>query len=302
MKQAVLIHNPTAGSGEHSKERLIEELESAGYEIKYFSTDIPGWERFTKHEAEVIFLAGGDGTVQKLAAELLKAGDPVQKIPVQILPLGTANNIATTLGLNISVEELIQLQKLESFDAGEVEGTGESDFFIEGIGFGIFPRLVKVMKERKKEEGEPKDPEVELKQSLKELLQIVRNYEAREAIIIADEEEITGKFLLIELMNIRFIGPNFDLAPTSSTNDGNLELVAIPEEARENLEGYIQELLNNNKNASLEDFALLRKIKRGRFKWFGGDMHVDDERIENYQGKEIKVKVNEAVFNFRIKS
>ena len=302
MKQAVLIHNPTAGSGEHSKERLVEVIESAGYEVKYFSTDIPGWERFTKHEAEVIFLAGGDGTVQKLAAELLKAGDPVQKVPVQLLPMGTANNIATTLGLNIPVEKLVDLKKLESFVAGEVEGTGESNFFIEGIGFGIFPRLVKVMKERKEKQGEPEDPEVELKQSLQELLKIVRNYEAREAIIIADGEEITGKFLLIELMNIRFIGPNFDLAPTSKINDGNFELVAIPEEARENLEEYIQDLLNDNRKASLEDFTLLRKIRRARFKWFGGDMHVDDERIENYQGKEVKVKMNEAAFNFRIRS
>ncbi|MCY2688709.1 diacylglycerol/lipid kinase family protein [Salinimicrobium sp. TH3] len=302
MKQAVLIHNPTAGSGEHSKERLVKKIETAGYEVEYFSTDIPGWERFIQYKAEVIFLAGGDGTVQKLAAELLKAGDPVQKVPVQILPMGTANNIASTLGLNTSVEKLVKLQKWESFDAGEVEWTGDSNFFIEGIGFGIFPRLVKVMKERKKEEGEPEGPEVELKQSLQQLLQIVRNYEACEAIIITDGEEITGKFLLIELMNIRFIGPNFDLAPTSRINDGKLELVAIPEEARENLENYIQDLLNDNRKASLEDFTLLRKISMGRLKWFGGDMHIDDERIENYQGEEVKFKINEAAFNFRVRS
>jgi hypothetical protein len=78
--------------------------------------------------------------------------------------------------------------------------------------------------------------------------------------------------------------------------------VAIPEEARENLEEYIQDLLNDNRKASLEDFTLLRKIRRACFKWFGGDMHVDDERIENYQGKEVKVNINEAAFSFRIRS
>ena len=299
MKHAILIHNPTAGSGKHDKKTMVKEIESAGYEVEYYSTNIPGWERFTRNEFDVIFVAGGDGTVQKLAAELLKAGGRIQKVPVQILPLGTANNIATTLNLTISTEKLVKLQNSVGFDSGEVEGVGDTNFFIEGLGFGIFPRLVKIMEERKKEEGEPEDPNEELRQSLQELLHIVRNYKACEAIIIADGEEFTGKFLLVELMNIRFVGPNFDLARGADPGDGSFDLVAVPEDAREDLEEHIIGLLNTKKSTFLKDFTV-KQVEQARFKWMGEDMHIDDERIEKYQGEEVKVKNRNAAFNFRI--
>ncbi|WP_051286372.1 diacylglycerol/lipid kinase family protein [Salinimicrobium terrae] len=302
MKQTILIHNPTAGSGKHDEKTLVKKIEAAGYEVKYYSTDTPGWERFTRNEADVIFLAGGDGTVQKLAAELLKVGAPIQKTPVQVLPLGTANNIATTLNLNLSIKALDELKNIEPFDVGQVEGAGEAGFFIEGLGFGIFPKLLKVMEKKKKNEGEPEDPDDELNQSLQELLEIVRNSKACEAIIIADGEEITGRFLLVELMNIRFIGPNFELAPGALTGDGSFELVAVPEKARKDLESYIQDLLKKDENIFLEDFVFSKKVKKVRFKWFGKDMHIDDERIDDYKGEEIKVENKHAAFNFIVES
>lgn len=297
--KAILVHNPTAGAGEHSKKSLTKKLESAGYEVKYFSTDIPGWERFTSHEANVIFVAGGDGTVQKLAAALLKAGDQVKKVPVQILPMGTANNIAATLKLDDPVEELVAYRNTIGFDVGKVSGAGDANFFIEALGFGIFPRLVKIMEEKEEENGEL-DPDVELRKSLQELLKIVNDYEAREAIIIADEEEITGKFLLVELMNIRFIGPHFELAPGANTGDGNFELIAVPEDARQDLAEYIQDLIENRKKRPLENFSFFKKVKEVRIKWMGEDMHVDDESIEGKEREEIQVRNLQAVFEFRI--
>lgn len=299
MKKAILVHNPTAGSGEHTKKNLIKKIETEGYEVKYFSTDVPGWERFVKKDADVIFVAGGDGTVQKLIAELLKAGDAIQKVPVQILPMGTANNIAATLQLDAPVEELVAYKNMVGFDVGKVSGAGEAEFFIEALGFGIFPKLVKIMEEKEEEEGEL-DPDVELKKSLQELLKTVKDYEACEAIIVADEQEITGNFLLIELMNIRFIGPHFDLAPGAQTGDGNFELIAVPEDAREELVQYIEDLIDNRKKRPLEKFAFFKKVKKVRIKWMGEDMHVDDERIKGKRGEEIKVTNSKASFQFRV--
>lgn len=299
MKQAILIHNPTAGSGEHDKKSLAEIIETAGYKVKYYSTAIPGWKIFTKQKPEVIFVAGGDGTVQKVTAALLEAGDPVQKIPVQILPMGTANNIAATLQLNAPVKEIVEYRNKVEFDVGKISGAGDIHFFIEALGFGIFPLLVKVMEEKEDEVGDL-DPDVELQKSLQKLLKIISTYEAREAIIIADENELTGKFLLVELMNIRFIGPHFDLAPGAKTGDGNFELIAVPEDARDELAQYIRDLMENRKKRPLEEFTLLRKVKEARIKWMGEDFHVDDERIEGKEGEEIKVRIDHAALNFII--
>ena len=173
MATAILIHNPTAGDGDHEKKRLTAQIRSFGYEVKYFSTQIPGWEIFLKEDAEKIFVAGGDGTVQKLAEELLKEGKKFRKIPVQVVPMGTANNIATTLKLELNTEDFDNYKKSIGFDTGHVKGVGEEDFFIEGIGAGIFPKLVKVMKAKEEEEGEPDDPEEELRQALEQLITVV---------------------------------------------------------------------------------------------------------------------------------
>lgn len=302
MKKAVLIHNPTAGDGNHSSGDLKRKIKSAGYKLKYYSTDFPGWEKFTEEKAEVIFVAGGDGTVQKLAKELLRAGGATQKTPVQLIPLGTANNIAVTLGVNEKTEELLNYINKVGLDIGKVNGAGEAEFFIEGIGFGIFPRLVKVMEVIEESEGNLGTPGEALQRSLKELLKIVNEYKAQEAIVIADNEEITGRFLLVELMNIRFIGPNFELAPNAETGDGQFELVLIPEENREDLKKYIFELLqDNNSENRLEEFALLRKVSAVRMKWDGQDVHVDDETIEDFAGGEITVENIQNSLYFRSK-
>lgn len=297
MATAVLVYNPTAGDEDHSKKRLLALVKSFGYEVKYFSTDLPGWKSFVNVEADKIFVAGGDGTVKKLAAELIKEESGIRKTPVQVLPMGTANNIATTLKIDVHNEKMANYQNITAFDTGEVQGMGENDFFIEGLGFGIFPRLILEMEAKE----EPEDPEDELKRSLKLLLKIVQDFEAREAIIIADEEELTGKFLLIECMNIRFIGPNFELAPNAEPGDGKFELVAVPEDGREKLMGYIEHLLDpSKKDIPLEDFSQLRRVKKLRLKWEGTDLHIDDEVDLDYHGQELEVKNNYGSFIFNV--
>ena len=295
MSSAILIHNPTAGDEEHSRKKLVKLIESFGYEVDYYNTDLPGWNRFLKRNAEKIFVAGGDGTVQAVAAELLKASPHFRQTPVQILPMGTANNIATTLKLEVNDEKISNKEKTTGFDTGKIKGVKDVDFFIEGIGFGIFPALVKQMKSAE----EPEAPEDELKQSLKNLLKIVEDYEAREVIIIADGEEITGKFLLVECMNIRYIGPNFELAPNAKPGDGEFELVAIPEVGREKLKHYVKNLLEeNSRQLYLEEFALLRKVKEVRIKWQGEDLHIDDEVDLDYHSEEIEITNNPGSFIF----
>ena len=291
MATAILIHNPTAGDGDHEKNRLIAQIRSFGYEIKYFSTQVPGWEKFVEKDAEKIFVAGGDGTVQKLAKELLDQDEEYRLIPVQVVPLGTANNIATTLKLELNTEDFSNYEKKINFDTGHVNGVGEIDFFIEGIGAGIFPRLVKVMNAKEEEEGEPNDPEKELKQALELLIEVIKEYEAVDAIVIADEEDHSGKYLLLECMNIPFIGPNFELAPNANPGDGTFELILVPEDGRELLITYIKSILNGNKNyTALEQFAHLIKVKHLKFKWMGEDLHLDDEVELDYHQQGVQVK------------
>lgn len=295
MKQAVLVHNPTAGDGNHEKQELKKMIEDAGYEVNYYSTKSLFWKHFTHEDVDVIFVAGGDGTVQKLSKAMLEAKQKkILQVPVQVLPFGTANNIARTLEIAHAGEVLGRQSREVGFDIGVVEGVDEETFFIEGIGCGIFPQLVKVMEV--KEEEEKRD---EIQQSLKELLKLLKTYRAGEAVIVADKEEITGKFLLVELLNIKYIGPNFELAPNAATGDGYFELVIVREDAREELFDFVRATLDGRSvSKEIADFAEVRKVKNVRLKWMDKDLHVDDEIIENYEGGEIDIRNKKEVFKF----
>src|SRR5437899_2591860 len=137
-----LIHNPTAGRqrrGEASK--LVELLESAGHDVRYRSVKQPGWKRALKKKADLVVVSGGDGTVGKVARRMVGRG-----IPIAILPSGTANNIARTLGqVERPFEELVRSwenARHVKLDAGVASGPWGERYFIEGMGAGLFADLL----------------------------------------------------------------------------------------------------------------------------------------------------------------
>ena len=71
MKKIHLLHNPGAGAAAYDKKHLIDMIESAGYNCSYSSTKKEGWCDIVNLHSDFIAVAGGDGTVRKLARELL---------------------------------------------------------------------------------------------------------------------------------------------------------------------------------------------------------------------------------------
>lgn len=89
----VLIHNPKAGDRKHGKKQLMASLIRSGHQAFYHSIKERGWKKAFKKPVDLIIAAGGDGTVHKTAWQIVDSG-----IPLAILPLGTANNLARSLG------------------------------------------------------------------------------------------------------------------------------------------------------------------------------------------------------------
>lgn len=77
-------------------------LHLAGVKVDVVKTDSEGHARRYIEELETlpdaILVAGGDGTVSETVSGLLRRGNPKEKAPsIGILPVGRANNIATTI-------------------------------------------------------------------------------------------------------------------------------------------------------------------------------------------------------------
>ena len=92
--RAILFHNPTAGWGKFTKKELMTALRLGGLTPHYCSTKGRRFKKTLHQPADLVVVAGGDGTVTKVIAQM-----PDLRIPVAILPLGSANNIARSFGV-----------------------------------------------------------------------------------------------------------------------------------------------------------------------------------------------------------
>jgi diacylglycerol kinase (ATP) len=293
MKSVKLFHNPTAGEGEHSKETLIRQIEKAGYDCSYSSTKKNDIEESTPENTDIIAAVGGDGTVRKLAASLRdKPG------PIGLLPSGTANNIARTLGIKGTTEEIINrwaANNSRAFDIGRISGMEKNTFLLEALGFGVFPKLMKEMRERKVKSDRPED---ELHEALDRLHNIILNYKPRECRIVLDSQEFHDNYLMVEIMNIQSLGPNLNLSPLADPGDGELDVILVPESQRIELAGYIERRLRYGKD---EPFLYkAHKAKKVKVTWKGHLTHVDDELIKTGKSAEITIDVVQGILEFLV--
>ena len=303
MKVAKVLHNPNAGDGDNSDKDLIAALEAEGYRCSYLSTKEKGWEKkdWDKIESEdidFVIVAGGDGTVRKLAGELLDRKLIEKKLPIALLPFGTANNIAKTLGIAGGAEEIIKSWKqheLKKYDVGRIDGIKKNKFFIESYGYGVFPRLMKEM--RKLDKSLFETPEQKIKTALQILYNIILNYKTKLCKLNIDGEDYTGKFLLVEIMNTSSIGPNLHLAPFADPGDGAFEVVLISESQREEFAKYVTGKLEGKKE---DPFFTVLKAKKLQIFWDGTALHVDDEHIVLDEPAHVKIEIQPGLLEFLV--
>lgn len=123
-KRALLIVNPRARRGAESIASVRTVLEQAGIEIEEAQTsDKENASELISRRADHVDLAivgGGDGTLNAAAAGLVYTG-----LPLGVLPLGTANDFARTLGIPadpVKAAEIIVAGQQKLIDLGEVNG------------------------------------------------------------------------------------------------------------------------------------------------------------------------------------
>jgi len=294
MKRITLVHNPTAGDEEHSKKELKNLIEKNGFECRYLSAKDMAWKEI-KSSTDILMIAGGDGTVRKVTKELLQKKLLEHIWPIALLPIGTANNIAKTLGVKGSNEEIISaLRQAETkkFDVGKVFHVNNTEFFLESLGYGIFPYL---MKEMKAIESKDDTPEEALKKAMEKLLEIIESYHPRGCELEIDGTDHSGTYLLAEVMNTKSIGPNLFLAPEGDPGDGEFDVVLIPESDKEKFADYVKQKLDGREIHY--DFHPV-KAKKINISWQGTHVHVDDEIIKLEESAEVEAEIKPALLEF----
>lgn len=299
MKKIQLIHNPGSGDENHDKEELIRIIEENGYSCSYNSTKKKDWKDFDR-KADIVVIAGGDGTVRKVAAAILDNSLLDRPAPLGLLPLGTANNVSKALNISTDTAATVQSWKgsrSKSFDVGRIYKIDDVQFFLESFGYGVFPYLMQQM--RKIGEIADETPEENLARALKVFYEVIQNYEPRFCRLEVDGTDHSGKFLLAEIMNTPSIGPNLVISPLSDPGDGEFEVVLVPEEQKEKFLAYIAGKIENREE--VYSFHTL-KGKQIRISWEGTHVHVDDEVVKLEEGAEVRIQLKRGLLEFLVPS
>lgn len=137
----MLVVNPASRRGGRLLEQATRAFGDAGVEFDVMMTDAPGHgaELATRHAADydAVFTLGGDGTAIEVIGALAHSGPAVG-----ILPGGTGNVVARTLGIPTKIRRAVPI--LLNGDEARIDlgvlGTGER--FAIGMGVGLDATMI----------------------------------------------------------------------------------------------------------------------------------------------------------------
>jgi diacylglycerol kinase (ATP) len=296
--RVTLIHNPNAGRhGKGDRKRLLAVLREAGHDVSYQSSKDDDWQKALKKPADLVVVAGGDGTAARVMRRMVGRG-----IPIGLLPSGTANNIARSLSLvERPFEELVrgwQEGRHIRLDVGVAAGPWGERYFVEGVGVGLFASLLatpagdKAKKKKRPVEG-----------GLRRLREVAARCQPLEIAARLDGKDISGRFLMLEALNLSHIGPNLHLAHDGRPGDGEFDVVLVTEEERARLLHYLEHWQDNR-----ERLAVLPSLRgrRLQLEWTGFELHIDDrlKPKDNAKSKEIagpvEARISGATIEFLV--
>ena len=198
--EVTLVVNPKAGEADHETAELVQQLSRRGDDIRVVEKSSRRLVAALRDPGDLVAVAGGDGTVGGVVR--LMCGSPV---PVLILPLGTANNIARSFGIQKPQLDLNVVRRWtrQTVDAGSVNG----DLIIESVGCGAVAHRVRRWRH-------------------------ADDLPSFEYAIESDQGQRKGEAILIEVMVTARAGPRLILAPDTDPSDGLLDLVIAPPKSR----------------------------------------------------------------------
>jgi diacylglycerol kinase (ATP) len=141
--RALLIVNRCARHGQAGPGVAVDRLRQAGFELIEQNVEhahhLSQIIREARGRVDAVILGGGDGTLSHAADGLVDA-----QLPLGILPMGTANDLARTLGLPTDLAaaaDIIIQGHQKRIDLGWVNGTHFFNVATVGLGAAVTRRL-----------------------------------------------------------------------------------------------------------------------------------------------------------------
>jgi len=173
---------------------------------------------------DAVIAAGGDGTISEVANGLITAvPDDQPTLPLGILPVGSANDLAKMMGLPLDIPSAVALianKNTQLLDAGRVKYDGKTHYFDNNSAIAMEPMITLEHMKINRVSGEAR--------YYLALLKGVIKLKAWQMSITWDDGEYIGPTYLLSVCN----GPRTGgmmIAPGASMDDGYFDIVLAPE-------------------------------------------------------------------------
>lgn len=218
-RHALLVINPNSRRGaEANLQATIKLLEASGFQVtiqESSSADECARELERRCEdLDLVIVAGGDGTISSAAAALYR-----HNMPLAILPLGTANDLARSLSIPDDLTEAGQVvvdNQLRRIDLGKVNG----HYFFNAVNIGLGTRIThKLTKDAKRVWG--------ILSYLHALWSALSQQRAFKVTIVADGRTYRQRSIHLTVGNGRYYGGGNIVDQDAEIDSGDLCLYSI---------------------------------------------------------------------------
>lgn len=217
-QRALFLVNRHSRRGQQNLSQATEQLEQLGFELLEESTEDP--EQLSevicryRDRVDLVIVGGGDGTLNAAAAGLVET-----RLPLGILPLGTANDLARTLGIPTTISQackIIATGRKLPIDLGCVN----DQYFFNVASFGLSTKITEQLtKDVKKRWG--------IFAYAATALRVLWQTRPFRAEIRLNGETLYVKTVQISVGNGRFYGGGMAIAHDATINDQKLDLYSL---------------------------------------------------------------------------
>jgi diacylglycerol kinase (ATP) len=219
----------------------------------------------------MVIAAGGDGTLNEVVNGI---SDRFDDIAIALLPLGTGNDFARSLGLPFEIQAALDIIAAAKFRHVDVVRVNKGERHFLNVSAGGFSGLVdeNLTPESKESWG----PLAYLRSAAIAFAQL-QAYDA--AIAIDDRECLSLNVYNVVVANGRFVAGGLPIAPEASIDDGELDLVLLRETSPARLALLVPKLVNGS-HLHDEPSVIYRRAKGVRINSrCGMPFNVDGELI-----------------------
>jgi diacylglycerol kinase (ATP) len=217
-RRSLLLVNRHSRRGHETLSQVVSQLQALGFELFEESTEkpqqLPEMIRHYRDRVDLVIIGGGDGTINAAIEGLVDT-----QLPLGILPLGTANDLARTLQIPQSIAQACQViarGQRRRIDVGQVN----QKYFFNVASLGLSVQITgQLDKNAKRRWGVLAYAATALKVAWK-----TRPFRAE---IRLGKDSILVKTIQIAVGNGRYYGGGMAVANDAAINDERLDLYSL---------------------------------------------------------------------------